>query len=199
VKVYISREIVRKLRISKDWTQERLAEISGVHSRTIQRVESDCLASMQPINALTKDFEVETETLRQRGIDDSGRQIPARKNELSFNDLNTRLCNEKQQLKELAKQAERIGNWLSYRWAGWPILFIGGYLIVSALLLTQSNLNRTVILNVLLPSATIGLLLMIIGKFFVHLSNRASNEKIALARLLTTEKGLANIHFRLGK
>ncbi|MFT4889056.1 MAG: hypothetical protein ACJA2D_002435 [Pseudohongiellaceae bacterium] len=154
---------------------------------------------MQSINALTKAFEVETETLLQRGIDDSGRQVPARKNELSFDDLNTRLCNEKKQLKELAEQAERIENWLSYRWVGWPILFTGGYLIVSALLLTHSNLNRTVILNVLLPGATIGLLLMIIGKFFVHLPNRASNKGIGLARLLTTEKGLANIHFRLGK
>jgi transcriptional regulator with XRE-family HTH domain len=199
VKVYISREIVKKLRISKDWTQETLAEISGVHTRTIQRIESDGLASMQSINALTKAFEVETETLLKRDVDDSGRQVLIRENELSFDDLGTRLCNEKQQLKELAKQTERIENWLSYRWIGWPILFTGGYLIVSVLLLTQSNLNRTVILNVLLPGATTGLLLMIIGKFFVHLSNRASNEKVALARLLRTEKGLANIHFRLGK
>lgn len=199
MKVYISRKMVKKLRISKQWTQETLAEISGVHTRTIQRIETDGLASTQSINALTKAFEVETETLLQRDIDDSRRQVLASENKLSFDDLNTRPCNEKQSLKEFVKQAERIENWLSYRWIGWPILFTGGYLIVSVLLMTQSNLNRTVILNVLLPGETIGLLLMLIGKFFVYLSSRARDEKSTLIRLLRSEKGLANIHFRLGK
>ena len=50
----------------------------------------------------------------------------------------------------LAKEVARVENWLSYKWVGWPVILIGAYLIIEVILMTQANINRTVIFNVLL-------------------------------------------------
>ena len=51
----------------------------------------------------------------------------------------------------------------AYTWMAWFVFVLGGILIGGTIWLTLSNLGREAILNVLLPGATTGLLLMILG------------------------------------
>jgi transcriptional regulator with XRE-family HTH domain len=55
--------LVRKLRIEKGWSQETLAEISGLSVRTIQRIERGGNASLESLGALAAVFEVDFATL----------------------------------------------------------------------------------------------------------------------------------------
>ena len=51
--------IVRKLRLEKGWSQEQLAEISGLSVRTIQRIERGQNPSLESLKSLAAVFEVE--------------------------------------------------------------------------------------------------------------------------------------------
>jgi transcriptional regulator with XRE-family HTH domain len=55
--------LVRKLRIDHGWSQETLAEVSGLSVRTIQRIERGGRASLETIGALAAVFEVDISTL----------------------------------------------------------------------------------------------------------------------------------------
>ncbi len=57
--------IIRKLRLQKGWSQEHLSEISGLSSRTIQRIERGHKASLESLNALSAVFEVNLDELQQ--------------------------------------------------------------------------------------------------------------------------------------
>ncbi|MFC3195261.1 helix-turn-helix domain-containing protein [Marinicella sediminis] len=54
--------ILRKLRLQKGWSQEQLAEISGLSVRTIQRIERGAQPSLDSANALAAVFQVEVNT-----------------------------------------------------------------------------------------------------------------------------------------
>ncbi len=54
---------VRKLRIDKGWSQETLAELSGLSVRTVQRIERGENASLETLSALAAVFEVDIATL----------------------------------------------------------------------------------------------------------------------------------------
>ena len=41
----VDRELVRRLRLNKSWSQEKLADEAGVSLRTVQRVEADGVAA----------------------------------------------------------------------------------------------------------------------------------------------------------
>ncbi|THB64910.1 MAG: helix-turn-helix domain-containing protein [Gammaproteobacteria bacterium] len=51
--------LIRKLRLEQGWSQEHLAEISGLSVRTIQRVERGQTASMETVKALASVFQIE--------------------------------------------------------------------------------------------------------------------------------------------
>ena len=51
--------IVRKLRLQRGWTQSQLAEMAGVTSRTIQRIEQGQKPSLESCKALAAVFEVD--------------------------------------------------------------------------------------------------------------------------------------------
>jgi transcriptional regulator with XRE-family HTH domain len=51
--------IVRKLRLQRGWTQEHLAEITGLSVRSIQRLERGQTCSLETMNALAAVFEVD--------------------------------------------------------------------------------------------------------------------------------------------
>jgi transcriptional regulator with XRE-family HTH domain len=51
-------ERVKRLRVERAWSQEQLAEISGLSLRTIQRIEKRGKASMESKKALASVFEV---------------------------------------------------------------------------------------------------------------------------------------------
>jgi len=57
--------ILRKLRLDKGWSQEQLAEISGVSTRTIQRIERGKTASLESLKCLAAVFETEIADLRE--------------------------------------------------------------------------------------------------------------------------------------
>lgn len=54
--------IVRKLRLQRGWSQDQLAELSGLNVRTIQRVERGHKPSLETSNSLASVFEVDLST-----------------------------------------------------------------------------------------------------------------------------------------
>lgn len=61
----VDRELVRRLRLNKSWSQEKLAEEAGVSLRTVQRIEADGAASHQSCRAIAKALGVPPADLRQ--------------------------------------------------------------------------------------------------------------------------------------
>jgi transcriptional regulator with XRE-family HTH domain len=59
----INAQLVITLRNRRSWSQEELATASGLNLRTIQRIESDGVASLQSRKALASAFDVEVNEL----------------------------------------------------------------------------------------------------------------------------------------
>lgn len=57
--------ILKELRISRHFSQEQLAQMSGLNVRTIQRIESGSNASMESLKCLAAALEVDVSTLNQ--------------------------------------------------------------------------------------------------------------------------------------
>jgi len=67
--------IVRKLRIQKGWSQEQLAQFSGLSVRTIQRIERGKTAGLESLKSLAAVFEVNTQDLQQETVMDTKSSI----------------------------------------------------------------------------------------------------------------------------
>lgn len=57
--------IIQKLRLEKGWSQELLAQLSGVSVRTIQRVEGGQKAGLETLKSLAAVFDINVATLVQ--------------------------------------------------------------------------------------------------------------------------------------
>lgn len=57
--------IVRKLRLQKGWSQEQLAELSGLSIRTVQRIERGQSPSLESLKSLAAVFETTIAELQQ--------------------------------------------------------------------------------------------------------------------------------------
>ena len=68
--------IIKRLRLQKDWSQEQLAQCSGLSLRTIQRIESSGTASNESMKSLAAVFELTTKELAQEFmlVDKSSKQ-----------------------------------------------------------------------------------------------------------------------------
>lgn len=55
----VNRELIKELRLKKSWSQGKLADVAGVSMRTIQRVETDGVASLQSRIAIAGALKVE--------------------------------------------------------------------------------------------------------------------------------------------
>ncbi|MFZ5759370.1 MAG: 2TM domain-containing protein [Thermodesulfobacteriota bacterium] len=55
--------IIRKLRLERGWSQEQLAEISGLSVRTVQRIEGGQKPSLESRKALAAVFDIEVAQL----------------------------------------------------------------------------------------------------------------------------------------
>lgn len=55
--------IIRKLRLSKGWSQEQLAELCNLSVRTIQRIERGQKPSLETLNSLSSVFEIDVSEL----------------------------------------------------------------------------------------------------------------------------------------
>jgi uncharacterized membrane protein YhaH (DUF805 family)/DNA-binding XRE family transcriptional regulator len=61
--MHINSNRLRELRVARQWSQEQLAQLSGLNLRTIQRLESGAKISTESLRALAAVFEVPAETL----------------------------------------------------------------------------------------------------------------------------------------
>lgn len=61
--------IVRKLRLQRGWSQSQLAEMAGVTSRTVQRVEQGQRPSLETSKALAAVFEVDLSIIQPEESD----------------------------------------------------------------------------------------------------------------------------------
>ena len=57
--------IIRELRLERGWSQEDLAEIAGLSTRTIQRLENGGRASLETLKCLAAVFESDISSLRE--------------------------------------------------------------------------------------------------------------------------------------
>ena len=56
--------IVKKLRLQRNWSQEQLAEFSGLSTRTIQRIERGKSANLESYRSIAAVFEIDVEDLK---------------------------------------------------------------------------------------------------------------------------------------
>lgn len=61
--MHINSNRLRELRAARQWSQEQLAQLSGLNLRTIQRLESGAKISTESLRALAAVFEVPAESL----------------------------------------------------------------------------------------------------------------------------------------
>jgi transcriptional regulator with XRE-family HTH domain len=60
-----SQMLIQKLRLQRGWSQEQLAELSGLSVRTIQRLERGQAASVESLKALGAAFEIDFTALKE--------------------------------------------------------------------------------------------------------------------------------------
>ena len=81
---------VRKLRLKRAWSQEKLAQFSGLSIRTIQRIERGQKAGLESLKSLAAVFEVELdELLKEKDMSNSD----------TYNDEETRIIEHVQDIK----------------------------------------------------------------------------------------------------
>lgn len=61
--MYVNSTRLRELRLARHWSQDQLADLSGLNLRTIQRLESGAKISTESLRALAAVLEVPVETL----------------------------------------------------------------------------------------------------------------------------------------
>jgi transcriptional regulator with XRE-family HTH domain len=66
--------LIQKLRLQRGWSQEQLAELSGLSVRTIQRLERGETASVESLKSLGAVFETDFSNLREPAMDSTMRQ-----------------------------------------------------------------------------------------------------------------------------
>jgi transcriptional regulator with XRE-family HTH domain len=60
--------IIRKLRIQRGWSQDQLAQISGLNIRTIQRIERGQTPSLESLKSLASVFETQNHNLQPETV-----------------------------------------------------------------------------------------------------------------------------------
>ena len=65
--------LIQKLRLQRGWSQEQLAELSGLSVRTIQRLERGQTASVESLKSLGAVFETDFSNLREPVMDSTMR------------------------------------------------------------------------------------------------------------------------------
>ena len=67
--------IVRTLRIQRGWSQDQLAQLSGLSVRTIQRSERGKTAGLESLKSLAAVFEVNSQDLKKETVMDTGTNL----------------------------------------------------------------------------------------------------------------------------
>src|SRR5262245_48359356 len=61
----VDRELVRRLRLEKSWSQEKLADEAGVSLRTVQRIEADGVAAHRSCRAIAEALGIEPAEMKR--------------------------------------------------------------------------------------------------------------------------------------
>lgn len=69
--------LIQKLRLQRGWSQEQLAEVSGLSVRTVQRLERGQPGSLESMNALAAVFEIDLDSLKEPAMDTPRSDLPA--------------------------------------------------------------------------------------------------------------------------
>jgi len=104
--------LVRKLRLQRGWSQEQLAQLSGLSIRTIQRIERGQSAGLESMKSLAAVFEIDLNQLQQ---------------EQTMNDK-TQVSNEEQEALEYVKGVKDFYTHLSIYVVVILALFVLNYL-----------------------------------------------------------------------
>ena len=59
---------IQKLRLQHGWSQQQLADASGLSARTIQRLEAGAVPSVESLKSIAAVFEVDFQTLRENDM-----------------------------------------------------------------------------------------------------------------------------------
>ena len=62
--------LIQKMRLQRGWSQEQLAEVSGLSVRTIQRLERGQPGSLESLKALAAVFDTDLESLKETAMDE---------------------------------------------------------------------------------------------------------------------------------
>jgi transcriptional regulator with XRE-family HTH domain len=138
--VRVNGSLIKALRIKQSYSQEKLAEIVGVNLRTIQRIETNGLASLSTRGALASAFGVRPEDL---DVSDSTAGAPE---DLNVSDVMA------------DPPSKRVG-----RRPRWPLLMLSIVLVVLGTAVLAVSINIVTPLGLLALSAFGGLLLALIG------------------------------------
>jgi len=79
--------LVQKLRLQRGWSQQQLAELSGLNVRTIQRIEKGQEPSVESLKSLAAVFNVEFSTLKEQGMDNALSETQSAEEILAFNQV----------------------------------------------------------------------------------------------------------------
>ena len=79
--------LVQKLRLQRGWSQQQLAELSGLNVRTIQRIEKGQEPSVDSLKSLAAVFNVEFSTLKEQGMDNVISESQSAEEILAFNQV----------------------------------------------------------------------------------------------------------------
>src|SRR5471030_3246940 len=71
--------LIQKLRLQRGWSQEQLAEISGLSVRTIQRIERGQTASVESLKSLGAVFEIDFSALKEPDMSEPTSQSASQK------------------------------------------------------------------------------------------------------------------------
>ena len=79
--------LVQKLRLQRGWSQQQLAELSGLNVRTIQRIEKGQEPSVESLKSLAAVFNVEFSTLKEQAMDKVISESQSAEEILAFNQV----------------------------------------------------------------------------------------------------------------
>jgi transcriptional regulator with XRE-family HTH domain len=79
--------LVQKLRLQRAWSQQQLAELSGLNVRTIQRIEKGQEPSVESLKSLAAVFNVDFLTLKEQGMENVVNVSQSAEEILAFNQV----------------------------------------------------------------------------------------------------------------
>jgi transcriptional regulator with XRE-family HTH domain len=79
--------LVQKLRLQRGWSQQQLAELSGLNVRTIQRIEKGQEPSVESLKSLAAVFNVDFLTLKEQGMENVINESQNAEEILAFNQV----------------------------------------------------------------------------------------------------------------